>query len=233
MSHESNPKSMDVDDLARRCAQETDLYFTRQDHDSRFCFELFRRAIQNGNERALELIIVQYTPLVARWVEKWTNKHPDVPMFHDETQDFIAQAFERFWVSFTPDKFDKSPNLPAVLRYLQMCVYGAMTDAWRKLRRLQIEQDAGEAEQEISDSQPTPEDRLQADEFWQLIKKKCKDPKEYVVVYASFHLDLSPREILAEYSKEFRDIKEIYQYKANILDRLGRDDEFREFGLGV
>lgn len=220
---------MDMDDLARRCAQETDLYFMRQDHDSSYCFELFRRAIQDSNEHALELIIVQYQPLVARWVEKWLNKQPNIPLFHEETQDFIAQAFERFWISFTPEKFDKSHNLPAVLRYLQMCVHGAMTDAWRKSRRFQLEQESGENEREVSEAQPTPEDLLQNDEFWQLIKKKCKDPKEYTVVYASFHLDLSPRDILAEYPNEFRDIKEIYQYKANILDRLGRDDEFRAF----
>ena len=229
MSHETNPKSMDVDDLAGRCAQETDLFFTRQDHDSSYCFELFRRAIQNKDERAFEVVVAQYQPLVARWVEKWLNKRPEVPLLYEEAQDFVAQAFERFWVSFTAVKFDRSQNLPAVLRYLQMCVHGAMTDAWRKSRRHQLEQESGEDEREVSEAQPTPEDLLQNDEFWQLIKKKCKDPKEYTVVYASFHLDLSPRDILAEYPNEFRDIKEIYQYKANILDRLGRDEEFRAF----
>jgi RNA polymerase sigma factor (sigma-70 family) len=230
MSHETNPKSMGVDDLARRCAQETDLYFTRQDHDSSYCFELFRRAIQNRDEQALEMVIAQYQPLVARWVEKWMNKHPDYPSFNEEAQDFIAQAFERFWVSFTPVKFEKSQNLAAVLRYLQMCVNAAITDAWRKSRRFQLEQQSGEEEREISEPQPTPEDLLQTDEFWRLVKKKSRDRKEYVVVYASFYLDLSPREILAEYPGEFRDIKEIYQCKANMLDRLGRDEEFREFG---
>jgi hypothetical protein len=48
-------------------------------------------------------------------------------------------------------------------------------------------------------------------------------------VYASFQLALSPRDILAEYPNEFGSIKEIYQHKANFLERLGRDDEFKEF----
>jgi hypothetical protein len=48
-------------------------------------------------------------------------------------------------------------------------------------------------------------------------------------VYASFHLALSPREILAEFPDEFRDIKEIYQYKANLLERLERDADIKEF----
>jgi DNA-directed RNA polymerase specialized sigma24 family protein len=157
------------------------------------------------------------------------SRHPDFPLVNHEAQDFIAQAFERFWMSFTPVKFEKSRNIAEVLKYLQMCVHGAITDAWRKLRRLQLEQEMGDEEQEVSESAPTPEDLLQKEEFWDLVKKKSKDPREYTVIYASFSLALSPREILAEYPDLFGDVKEIYQCKANLLERLQRDDEFREF----
>lgn len=231
MSHENEVQHMAVADLAQRCAQETDLYFNHQNYDSTYCFELFRRAIRNNDEHALEVVIVQYHPLVARWVDKWMDKHPDFPSFNEEPQDFIAQAFERFWISFTPVKFEKSQSLAAVLRYLQMCVNGAITDAWRKSHRLQIEQESRDEEQGLAEPNPdpTPEELLQQEEFWQLIKKKARDPKEYMVVYASFHLDLSPREILAEYSAQFTNIKEIYQHKANFLERLERDEELKEF----
>ena len=230
MSREIELQQMTVTDLAQKCAQETDLYFNHQNYDSAYCFELFRRAIRSNDERALEVLIVQYQPLVARWVDRWMSKHPDFSLFNDETQDFVAQAFERFWLSFTSAKLEKSQGLAAVLRYLQMCVNGAITDAWRKLRRIQIEQHSREEEEhELSEPDPTPEDLLQTDEFWQLIRKKAKDPKEYKVVYASFYLNLSPREILGEYEGEFSCIKEIYQHKANFLERLGRDDEFKGF----
>jgi RNA polymerase sigma factor (sigma-70 family) len=232
MSHEIKLQHMAVEDLAQRCAQETDLYFTHHDYDSSYCFELFRRAIQSNDERALEVVIVQYQPLVARWVDRWMGRHPDFAFVNEEAQDFIAQAFERFWISFTPAKFDRSRNIADILKYLQMCVHGAIMDAWRKLRRLQLEQELGDDEQESSEPAPTPEELLQKDEFWQLIRKKSKDPREYKVIYASFYLALSPREILAEYPNDFRDIKEIYQCKANLLERLGRDDEFSEFFRG-
>jgi DNA-directed RNA polymerase specialized sigma24 family protein len=230
MSHENELQQMAVADLAQRCAQETDLYFNRKEFDTSYCFELFRRAIRNKDEHALEVVIVQYQPLVTRWVDKWMDKNSDFSSFNEESQDFVAQAFERFWISYTPAKFENAQSsLPAVLKYLQMCVYGALTDAWRKLHRIRLEQDAQDEEHEFSEPDPTPEDLLQKNEFWQLIKKKAKDPKEYKVVYASFHLALSPREILAEYPDEFGNIKEIYQHKANFLERLGRDDEFKEF----
>ena len=228
MSPETKLQHMAVEELAQKCAQETDHFFTHHDCDSSYCFELFRRAVRNRDERALEVVITQYQPLVARWVDK----HPDFLLIHEESQDFIAQAFERFWVSFTPAKFDKSQNLAAILRYLKMCVHGAITDAWRKSRRTRLEQEIRDEAQEFSQPESTPEDLHQNDEFWQLIKKKSKNPKEYAVVYASFVLALSPREILAEYPGLFLDIREIYQYKANLLDRLERDDEIKELARG-
>jgi len=232
ISHETKLQHMSLEDLAQKCAQETDFFFTHHDYDSSYGFELFRRAVRNKDERALEMVITQYQPLVARWVNRWLDQHLDFPFINEEAQDFIAQAFERFWTSFTPAQFDKSRNLAAILRYLQMCVHGAITDTWRKFRRIRLEQEMRDEEQEFFQSESTPEHHLQNDEFWQLIKKKSKNPKEYMVVYASFSLALSPREILAEYPGLFRDIKEIYQYKANLLERLERDDEIKDFARG-
>lgn len=230
MSHEMNPEQMPVESLAQKCAQETDFYFNHKNYDSRYCFELFRRAIRNNDERALEVVIVQYQPLVIHWVERWVSKHPEFSLFNEEPQDFVAQAFERFWVSYTPAKFENAhSSLPAVLKYLQMCVHGALTDVWRKLHRIPLEQDTREEERELTDPAPTPEVLFQKDELWQLIRKKSKGPKEYLVLYASFYLNLSPREIRAEYPDQFSDINEIYRYKTNFMERLERDDEFRAF----
>lgn len=227
MSHEMDLEHLPVEDLAQRCAQETNLYLKHQDNDQRYCFELFRRAIHHRDESALEGIIAQYQPMVTRWVDKWMDKHQEFQSIGDEAQDYVAQAFERFWVSFTPEKFDRSSNLAAVLKYLQMCVHGAITDAWRKLRHVQLEKEIVDEERDSPDPMPLPEDSLQEDEFWQLIRGKVKDSKEYIVVYASFSLDFSPREILVEYPGMFSDIKEIYQCKANLLSRLERDEDIR------
>jgi DNA-directed RNA polymerase specialized sigma24 family protein len=229
MSDENDLQNMPVDDLAQNCAQETDLYFNHHDSDSRYCFELFRRAIHHNDEEALKVVFFQYQPLVARWVDRWIGRQSDFSWVNEDAQDFIAQAFERFWISFTSAKFEKSRNIAEILKYLQMCVHGAIMDAQRKMRHFQLEQELGDDEQNFAESAPTPEELFQKKEFWQLIRQKCKDQKEYTVIYASFSLALSPREILAEYPGVFQDVKEIYQYKANLLERLERDDEFKDF----
>lgn len=233
MSHEIEVQQMTTDALAQKCAQETSFYFNGRESDSAYCFELFRRAIAGHDEMAWQVLMAQYQPLVAKWVSKWANKHPDSALAGEDQEDFIAEAFVRFWRHFTPEKLGKSQTLEAVLKYLKLCVHGAISDKWRKMRHAQFEQSIEDTEEgkdpEPAEPDPTPEALLQNNEFWQLIRKKSKDEKEYIVIYASFSLALSPREILVEYPGTFRDIKEVYQHKANVLERFERDADLREF----
>ena len=232
MTHVTNLQSMPLDDLAQRCAEETKLYFKNLEHDTRFCFELFRRAILERSSSAWEAIRTQYRSLIAKWVNRWADRHPDFPLASQEHEDFIEDAFIRFWHSFTPEKFGRSQELKAILKYLQMCVHSSTADTWRKMRREQFDQKL-ERNDDGEESMPaevgsTPEELVQNDEIWKFIKSRLKDEKEYTVVYTSFHLGLSPRQIIAEYPKAFRDINEIYQCKANVLARLARDPELRK-----
>ena len=232
MSHEMNLQSMPLDDLAHRCAQETILYFKARIHDTSYCFELFRRAVTERSELAWKAIIVQYKPLVARWVNRQADKHPDFPLAAEEEQDFIDEAFIRFWHHFTSEKFHNSKGLDGILQYLKMCVNSTILDILRKMRHMQFEQkpDAEEEDDapDHAETGPNPEETLQKDELWKAIKARLKDEKEHTVIYASFFLALSPREISNEFPGVFRSVEEIYQCKANVLARLGRDPDLRD-----
>jgi RNA polymerase sigma factor (sigma-70 family) len=225
MTFETQPQHLTLADLAQRCAHETELFRLGKTHDPQYCFELFRRAIVSHDQVAWEAINSQYYSQVERWV----HRHPEFPLVQEEVEDFIAEAFERFWKYFTPDKFGKSQSLAAILSYLQMCVSGAVLDCRRKMRHRELEQEEGDEERNLPDREPTPEVLLQKEEFWQLIQERLKDKKEYMLIYASFSLDLSPREILVEFPGVFHDIEDIYQCKANVLARLNRDPELKKF----
>ena len=232
MSYEMNLQSMPLDDLAQKCAQETIHYFKARIHDTSYCFELFRRAVTERSELAWNAIIVQYKPLVARWVNRQADKHPDFPLAREEEQDFVDEAFIRFWHYFTSEKFHNSKGLDGILKYLKMCVNSAVLDILRKVQHVQFEQKPEDDEEDDETSHgetgTTPEDGLQNDEVWNAIKTRLKDEKERTVIYASFFLALSPRDILAEFPGVFRNIEEIYQCKANVLARLQRDSELRD-----
>jgi DNA-directed RNA polymerase specialized sigma24 family protein len=225
MSQENELQHMLVADLAEKCAQETQHYFRKRSTDSSYCLELFRRAILRRDEDAWGALYHQYQPQVERWV----YRHADFPALNQDAEDFTMQALERFYKYFTAEKFNKSRSLAAILNYLQMCVNGVILDCWRKMHQAQIEQMEEDDERTTFGQEPSTEDLLESGELWQLVKNRLKDEKEYTVVYASISLDLSPRQILAEYPDVFDDISEIYRCSANVWARLERDPEIRKF----
>src|SRR6185295_15642499 len=99
MSDATDPRLLTLIDLAHRCAQESDHFFNRQPHDPHYCFELFRRAIFDHDQRAWELIYTQYHRLVAKWV----LHHADFPASGEDTEYFVNGAFEKMWAALTPD----------------------------------------------------------------------------------------------------------------------------------
>lgn len=228
-----NVHNLSLDDLAGKCSQETNRYLRHQSHDTRFCFELFRRAILENNETAWQALIIQYRPLLARGVNGWAARHPNFPLTREDMEEFVSEGFERFWKYFTPEKFDKAQSLANVLSYLQSCTDGAVRDSWRKMCHRQFDQELdAETDDEVRDSkksQTLPDEDFQNSELWHLIRSKSNGQAEFIAIYASINLGLSPREILIEYSELFHNIKEIYQYKANFFARLGRDSDIRDF----
>ena len=60
--------NLSIEDLARRCAEETDQFNRRQASDERFCFELMRLALEIGIPEALTHVYRIYEPQVIRWV---------------------------------------------------------------------------------------------------------------------------------------------------------------------
>ncbi|NTW00499.1 MAG: sigma-70 family RNA polymerase sigma factor, partial [Oscillochloris sp.] len=55
---------MELGTLMRHCASESRLFYSHQEYDSRFAYELFRRALVERNEDAWEHIYQHYFQLV-------------------------------------------------------------------------------------------------------------------------------------------------------------------------
>lgn len=228
MSHEANLELLTLAGIAHRCAQETDRFFSRQSHDPRYCFELFRRAFLHRNERAWELIYRQYRPLVAGWVER----HSAFPATGEETQYFVNRAFDKMWSAVPADRFDRFPDLKSLLSYLQMCVHSAIVDEARSSEYPTADLDAEVLTTRSGAEGSSVEDRAltraERHAFWDLISQRLKTEQERLVVHGSFVLALKPREVCAEFPDAFSDVKEVYRVKQNVLDRLRRDATLKE-----
>lgn len=232
MSHADELQRLTLGGLAHRCTRETERFFRDESYDPRYCFELFRRAILDRNERAWELVYRQYCPLVISWVER----HSALPASDEETQYFVNRAFEKMWSAVPPEKFDRFPNLKSLLRYLQMCVHSAIVDEVRSPDPPTVDTEDEGVPALIESRSDSIErralTRAQREDFWQSVNERLKNEKERVVVHGSFVLALKPRELHAEYPSLFDDVTDIYRIKQNVMSRFRRDDELQKLLVG-
>ena len=227
MAQESDLQALALAGVAHRCAKETELFFARCRYDPRYCYELFRRAVVDGNQQAWALVYHQYSPLVTGWV----HRHVHYPYCGEESPYLVNCAFVKMWSAMTAAKFGCFPDLKSVLRYLQMCAHSAVVD---ELRKSAVP--TADIEAETLPSSGAPNGRAVDDhalsqvsrsDFWAAITVRLHDEKERCVVYGSYILGLKPRQLLEEYHCIFADVREIYRVKENILDRLRRDVELK------
>jgi hypothetical protein len=229
MSEQADVRLLTLAGVAHRCARETRLFFQDRRYDPRYCFELFRRAIAERDERAWELVYAQYCALVAGWVKR----HSAFPESGEEPQYFVNRAFEKMWGALTHEKFGHFVNLRSLLRYLQMCVHSVILDHVRLTERsvADVQPEALAAGRTTED--PIVEDlaldRLHRQEFWRAIDSRLSDEQERRVVYGSFVLALKPRDLCAQFRETFRDVREVYRVKERVLARLRRDPELEKF----
>jgi DNA-directed RNA polymerase specialized sigma24 family protein len=229
VSHQTNLRLLTLAGLAHRCMHETERFFQRQGYDPQYCFELFRRAVMECNQRAWELIYDQYRPLVAGWVKC----HSAFPDSGEEVQYFVNRAFEKMWLALTRDKFGHFSDLKSLLRYLQMCVHSVILDQIRTTERSVVCVNAEGLFAEGRAKDPAVENQALAQvhrqEFWRKINARLRNEKERLVVYGSFVLAFKPRELYAQFQETFHDVNEVYRVKVNVLARLRQDAELQKF----
>jgi hypothetical protein len=227
MSHEIKLEHMAVAELAHKCAQETENYFHQQVNDSSYCFELFRRAIQESNQTAWEIVCIQYQPLVTGWVKK----HRGFETTGEEVEYFVNGAFGKIAATLTPVRFDGFPNIGSLLRYLKMCVHSVIVDYNRAVEQANLYplEDASEEASTEPATEDQALDRSHDQALWDWINAWLDDEKERRVIYGLFVLALKPQEVYEHFRTLFSEVDEIYRVKQNVIARLRRNPEFRKF----
>ena len=223
MSQQANLQAVSLTHIVQRCSEETEKFFQRVSYDPHYCFELFRRAIEDRSQRAWDYVYRQYRSIVAGWVKR----HESFTGSGEEVQYFINRAFEKMWSAMSPEKFGQFPTLKAVLRYLQMCVHSAIIDEVRSSEPptndfdddLLSYYDGGDT----SAAEDEALDKLYQEKVWQEVEARLNDKKERVVVYGSYVLALKPSRLYEQFSDTFDDVNDVYRVKENVLARFRRD----------
>ena len=216
---------MDLSGLEYHCAIESERFYRGQPHDTRFAYELFRRALVNRCERAWEILFNQYRVLV----ESWVRRSGAFASSGETSEFFVISAFTRFWQAVNPERFGSFTSLAALLHYLQLCASCVVIDSVRAQSWAEMlpEESANPSQGPQTSPDEEAMERVNRVEFWQYINTLLNDEAERVVLYSSFVLDMKPGDIYERRSDLFTSIHEVYNVKRNILGRLSRNQDLR------
>ena len=214
-------RQVELADLARRCAQESDRFKRGQGYDDRCGLELFRRAIVERDPAAWEMIHAQYRALVRDWIGQRAQAS-----CIDDHDDLATRAFTRFWQAMKPEKFASFPSLASLLRYLKLCTAAALIDEVRAQRAWEGRRADGDLVMGLPDERQQVDalvaDALAAADLWRAIEAELPDPAERLVIYLTCVAGLKPREIALRYRDAFPSVGVVYQRKQVALERLRR-----------
>lgn len=229
MTNADSVLSQSLQTLAQQCAQETQQFFQHRAENTHSCLELFQRAIITRQEEAWEAIYKQYEPQVTRWVQR----HPSFVHTGESADYFVNLAFIRIWKALTPEKFAQFGDIKDVMRYLQICIHSAIVDYLRVRSATTVGLEDVGVGRKLSDKRKGLDiltlDRIQQAELRRIIQSRLQNDKERFVFDCCYSWDMKPREIYQEWPDMFRDVKEIYRIKENILTRLRRDREIQAY----
>lgn len=213
------PGLMGISELTDHCMSEINNYRCGEPSNDQYALDLFRRALVQRDQLAWEVIQQRFNGMMLHWM----RIHPmrEAACCFDSEENYVAQAFTRFWLATSVNQKIEFRTLAAALRYLRASLNGAILDTLRAYSRAH----------EIPLPEPGEPGELVAEgqddvgELWAVIQGLLPDKRQPRVAYLLFHCHLKPREILRYCPREFCDIREIYRLRRNIVECLLRRAE--------
>ncbi len=216
--------SLPLDELARRCAGETEKFSRRQPRDDQFCFELLRRALADGLHEAFARVYQIYE----RQVSIWVLSHSRFAQTGESADYFVSVAWSSFYFALRGPKFAGFPTLPQALAYLKLCVHTAIM--------LYLRDQAPGSAAPIDDTTAAQTLDLgaavDAATAWRRVERLLPDLGDRLLAHCAFVEDLKPRQIVQAYPGRWSDERAISVDLYRIRRALRNDVELRRL-LGL
>jgi hypothetical protein len=217
LSEHLEPAAMSLSALEEHSMREINNFWRGSAYNDRYCLEILRRATLQGDQRAWDCLQRCFSVILRGWM----HRHPsrEAAYCFDSEENYMAQAFERFWLATACHDKLEFDTLAAALRYLRACLNGAILDTLRAYSRPKEVPlpEPGEA------GEPLVEDSYEGGEVWEAIRGLLPDVQEQRVAYLLYHCGLKPREIVCFCPQEFSEVREVYRLRRNIVHRLLRN----------
>ena len=211
-----------IDELARRCEEETQKFIRQQAHETRYCFELLQRGLGQERSEAFTQVYRIYEGLAYKWV----NSHPRFYMTGESADYFVSAAFSRFYFAVKGPGFAHFPSVAQVLQYLKLCVQTVIAEYLRKAARI--------PEMALEPAIHSPsDDRIEAAsetrELWQYILSLLPADVDQLLAEECFMYDLKPAEIAEKYPQHWPTARDVSVALQRIRRNLRRDGHLRQW----
>jgi hypothetical protein len=197
--------------LVAGCVRELNTFRRGEICTESYSIELFRRVNIHGDQEAWNWVQLCFGGMVRGWL----RRHPQraVACRLQSEENYVAQAFERFWQATACNQQVELDTLTAVLQYLRASLHGAILDILRAHERLGVTPlpEPGE---------PRVEDSTQSSEVWKSLQARLLNSREQRLAYLLFHCGLGPREIIRFCPQEWSDVQEIYGLRCNSMEQF-------------
>jgi hypothetical protein len=208
--------SLSIDELAQRCAGETEKYTRREPSEDQFCFELLRRALAGGIPEAFTRVYLVYE----RRVLSWVLGHSRFVQTGESADYFASAAWSSFFFALRGPKFARFGSLPQVLLYLKLCVHTSIAQYLRDQQpNMAASLDSAPERAEAPDLGA----RVAAAAAWDRIVQLLPDEADHLLARCVFAEDLKPRQIVAAYPGRWRDEREVSVETYRIRRLLRKD----------
>ncbi len=226
---EDLPAHMSLTALADRCMREIEKYRHKEPYNDQYCLEIFHRAMVKHDQDAWELLQKRFSPVVRAWMRNHSQR--DVACRHQTEEDYVDETFVRAWHASTRNTLEFD-SMAAALRYLKLCLQGAVIDSLRAYSRSKEVPlpDPGTDNHYIEE--PATEDDYESNDLWEVIKSLLPNERERRLAYLLYISGLKARDIVRYRPEEFGDIQEVYRLTRNIMERLTRNRDQIRWRLG-
>jgi DNA-directed RNA polymerase specialized sigma24 family protein len=212
----SNPLcgEMSLRVLAAHCVRELNTYCRGEPCTETYGVELLRRATVQGDQEAWTWVQHCFGGVLLNWLRRHPQRAHGCRLESEE--NYVAQAFERFWQATASNQQVEFSTLAAAMQYLRASLNGAILDtlrAYARPREISLPE-PGES------GEPHVEDVTSRSEVWDILKTLLSNPREVRLAYLLFHCGMGPREIVHVCPQEFDDVREVYGLRRTIMERL-------------
>ena len=210
------PQNMNLEELQKRCWDESEKFRRNELSDDRYCLQIFHRALMQHEEKAWDILTHRFHGTIVSWL----RLHPQRELayrIHSE-ENYVALTIERLWMRTARNQLLEFDTLAAALKFMQRCLNSVVIDTLRSQAKEQA------LPQDGFDEPAAPVDD-DGSEFSESIKRIFSDPQEQRLAYLLYYCGLKPRQIVQHLPQEFSNVQEIFRITHNMMDRMRRNKD--------